>query len=163
MGETAEGKPQKAIQRGKGKALNALAAASGRDPALIAKEVAKAAALKEEEERLKRQAEEERSRVHATPAGVYNSLSEEERYRFECFRRCAFPSGPIEQFVSQAMTSEACGQSLVRRGVLAGLGAQSNQAIGNLNSIGGLNSTATEVTDASSASDESNQKKRRRK
>lgn len=161
MAEIPEGKPQKAIQRGKGKALNALAAASGRDPALIAKEVAKAAALKEEEERLKRL---EQSRAHSTPAGIYKSLSQEDQYRFECFRRCAFPSGPIEKFVAKTMIDEAYKRSLVRRGVMAGLGVPAHGTTDNLKSIDRENkSSATEVTDASSISDESRQKKKRRK
>jgi hypothetical protein len=161
---SSEGKPQKSIQRGKGKALNALAAASGRDPALIAKEVAKAAAAKEEEERLKRLAEEERSRVQATPAGIYASLSPEEQYRFECFRRCAFPSKPIEEFVARAMIEEANIRCLVRRGVMVGLGVQSSSdSIGDLKSADiGQDTSATEVTDASGSEDQ-NQKANRRK
>ncbi|KAL3796595.1 hypothetical protein ACHAWO_010299 [Cyclotella atomus] len=164
MADTSAGKPQKAIQRGKGKALNALAAASGRDPALIAKEVAKAAALKEEEERLKRQAEEKRSRVQATPAGVYNSLSPEEQYRFECFRRCNFPSRPIEQFVARAMVEEANKRCLVRKSVMVGLGVPSQESIDNLQSTDIENpSIAVDGNDTSSAGEKSNQKKRRRK
>jgi hypothetical protein len=164
MADTSAGKPQKIIQRGKGKALNALAAASGRDPALIAKEVAKAAALKEEEERLKRLAEEKRSRVQATPAGIYNSLSPDEQYRFECFRRCTFPSRPIEQFVARAMVEEANKRCLVRRGVMVGLGVESNESINNLQSTDTeIQSIALDVTDTSSAGEELNQKKRRRK
>jgi hypothetical protein len=162
---SSEGKPQKSIQRGKGKALNALAAASGRDPALIAKEVAKAAAAKEEEESLKRLAEEERSRVQATPAGIYASLSPEEQYRFECFRRCAFPSKPIEEFVARAMIEEANIRCLVRRGVMVGLGVQSSSdSIGDLKSADiGQDTSATEVTDASGSEDQNQKAKRRKK
>lgn len=168
MAETplSEGKPQKATQRGKGKALNALAAASGRDPALIQKEVAKAAALKEEEERQKRLAEEEQSRKQATPAGIYNSLSPQEQYRYECFRRCTFPTKPIEEFVAKTMVEEAHRRCLVRKGILVGLGAQSSGSLDN--NIGpdeqDKKSTATEVTDASTSSDDPpNQSKKRRK
>ncbi|KAL7476256.1 hypothetical protein ACHAW6_002131 [Cyclotella cf. meneghiniana] len=128
---TKEGKPQKAIQRGKGKALNALAAASGRDPALIAAAAeasAKAVAAKLAEERA---AEEQRAKERATPRGIYNSLNSEERYRFECFRRCGFPSRSIEMFVARAMVEEARRRYLVRRGMVAALGAQSNGGPGD--------------------------------
>ena len=167
MAETplSDGKPQKATQRGKGKALNALAAASGRDPALIQKEVAKAAALKEEEERLKRLAEEEQSRKQATPAGIYNSLSPEEQYRYECFRRCTFPTKPIEEFVAKTMVEEAHKRCLVRKGILVGLGAQYNGSLDNTYpDERDKNSDAIEVTDASTSSDDpSNQTKKHKK
>ncbi|KAL3797383.1 hypothetical protein HJC23_010509 [Cyclotella cryptica] len=148
-----EGKPQKVVQRGKGKALNALAAASGRDPALIAaaaeasaKANAKAAAAKQEEERAKRLAEEQRAKERATPRGIYDSLSSEERYRFECFRRCGFPSRPVEEFVAGAMVEEARRRYLVLRGVVAGLGVPSNGGSGDAS---GLTDGEHESTDTS--------------
>jgi len=155
-----EGKAQKIIQRGKGKALNALAAASGRDPALIAKEVAKAAAQKEEEERAKLLAEEKRSKVQASPSGLYDSLSADEQYRFECFRRCAFPSRPIEQFVSRALVDEAQRRCLVRRSVMVGLGASSCD---DSNQGHTHEESAAEVTDSSLAENNSNQKTKLRR
>eukprot|EP00956_Cyclotella_meneghiniana_P007982 scaffold10623_cov65-Cyclotella_meneghiniana.AAC.6 len=161
MAETAAApsanKPTKAIQiRGKGKALNALAAASGRDPALIAKDVAKAAALKEEEERIQRQA------AASAPSGIYNALSDEERYRFECFRRCAFPSAPVEEFVARAMVEEASRWCGVRKSVLTGLtgGMMDDGDASRDPNKDEDEQDATEVTDSS---EESNLKKRRRK
>jgi len=164
---TKEGKPQKVIQRGKGKALNALAAASGRDPALIAAAAeasAKAAAAKLEEERA---AEEQRAKERATPRGIYNSLNSEERYRFECFRRCGFPSRTIEEFVARAMVEEARRRYLVRRGVVAGLGAQSNGGPGDTfgSTDGEQESTAFSggVSSSSALEEHSDQKAMRRR
>jgi hypothetical protein len=150
-------KPQKLIQRGKGKALNALAAASGRP--ILAAAATKAAV---EAERAKAAAEEERFRAQATPLEIWKSLSEGDLNKLESFRRCAFPSRDIEEFVARELVREAQRRYDVRRGVVAGLGVTSN---GDSSKIPAADDQkASEVTDASSGSeDQTNNTKRRRK
>jgi len=177
----------KAIQqRGKGKALNALAAASGRDPAAIEKalkqkeaEAAAAAAREAEEAALREEAERkceaERQRLarlaeeEKNQSQIYSALSAEEQYRFECFRRCGFPSKAVEKFVAKCLVSEAQRRYNTRRGIMVGLGGNVDGGVSSgvidPSLADGTNSAVT-VTDASSASDadvSSSKKSKKRK
>ena len=177
----------KAIQqRGKGKALNALAAASGRDPAAIAAAAkssaekaaqaeAEAAAAAEAEAHAKAiaEAEAEAEKLNAAAANakeeednqtqIYNSLSPQEQYRFECFRRCGFPSKSIEKFVAKMMVEEAQRRYAGRRGAVMGLGGSFDGAVSGAGAKAAdesgvlgksMNSSASNtVTDVSSTSD----------
>ena len=91
------GKPAKPIVRGKGKALNAIAAASGRDPAAIVKSVteaeasakaATAARTRAVEEEVRKAAARERAkaRKEATLSQIFNRLLPQEKFCFICFR-----------------------------------------------------------------------------
>ena len=171
------GKPSKPAVRGKGKgkALNAIAAASGRSAEQIVKSVteaeaaAKAAAERAKAEEEARIAEEERkAREEVTAAQIFGSLSPEEQYRFECFRRCGFASKPIEKFVAKMLVQEAERRYLVRRGAMTGLG-------GAMSGIGSVHdddtkesnnnnaATVTDTSDADSSTNKKNAPKKRKK
>ncbi|KAL7466955.1 hypothetical protein ACHAXS_007225 [Conticribra weissflogii] len=179
----------KAIQqRGKGKALNALAAASGRDPVAIEKALkqkeaeAAAAAAKEAEEAALRDAAEKKAEAERkllaklaeeekNQSQIYSALSPEEQYRFECFRRCGFPSKAVEKFVAKCLVSEAQRRYNSRRGIMIGLGGNGDGGVSSgvtdASLADGTNSAVT-VTDSSSASDmdtssSKNSKKRKKK
>ena len=171
--EGSSGKPAKAVVRGKGskggkgKALNLIAAASGRDPAQIVKSVeeaeAKAARAAQAEEVAKKEAtvvaqqatqqSHTKANDEVTAAKVYDSLSPEEQYRFECFRRCGFASKPIEKFVAKKLIEEAKKRYMARRGAMVGLGAEMSGGAGSLydeEAPNNINSTiAAAVTDSS--------------
>lgn len=140
----------KPVVRGKGKALNAIAAASGRDPAAIVAAAAAARARMEEEEAAEEAARREKEKkeksskmelatnaaaaagvgdddeddedLGLSPSRIYNQLSEQDRYRFECFRRCGFPSRPMEQFIAKMLVEEAERRYIIRGGVRVGMG-----------------------------------------
>ena len=159
--------------KGKGKALNAIAAASGRDPAAIVKSVteaeAKAAAAvrAQQEEEARRIAEieaakEAKAREEVTTSQLFNRLSPQEQYRFECYRRCGFASKPIEKFVAKMLVEEAEKRYLVRRGAMVGLGGKMSGDIiggGSYDVLNKNNNTASVQDDTS----DSNQNKKRRK
>ena len=88
-----------------------------------------------------------------TAAKVYDSLSPEEQYRFECFRRCGFASKPIEKFVAKTLIEEAKKRYMARRGAMVGLGAEMSGGAGSLydeEAPNNINSTiAAAVTDSS--------------
>ncbi|KAL7526962.1 hypothetical protein ACHAWF_002028 [Thalassiosira exigua] len=159
------GKPSKPVVRGKGKgkALNAIAAASGRDPAAIVKSVteaeaaAKAAAARAQAEEDAKKAAEERSQAKAkeevTVAQVFDSLSPQDQYRFECFRRCGFASKPVEKFVAKMLIEEAEKRYSVRRGAMASLGGNLGGHVNHSREKSPPeNTVATSVTDTSDAS-----------
>lgn len=166
-----DGKVTKAVQRGKGKgkALNALAAASGRDPTAIvaAAEASAKKSAAEEEARKVSEKEAFYARLRAerekevTPAQVYNSLSAEEQYRFECFRRSGFPAKHVEKFVAKIFVEEAQRRYLVRRGAVIGLGGRltgdSTGGVLDLNS----EAAAAKVKDVSSSDGESSSSHKR--
>jgi hypothetical protein len=160
------GKPAKPIIRGKGKALNAIAAASGRDPAAIVKSVteaeasAKAAAASRAqavEEDARRSAARERAKAknEATASQVFSRLLPQEKLRFICFRRCGFASKPIEKFVAKMLVDATEKRHLVRRGALVGLGCRMSAGVGSsiYEDVLSNNSSvaATVITDASDA------------
>lgn len=125
--------------KGKGKALNVIAAASGRDPAAIVKsvteaEAAAAAARAQAEEVAKKAAEKQSSAKEEVNAVqiLYDSLSQEQLTRFECFRRSGFASKPIEKFVAKMLIDEAEKRYLGRRGAMDGLGLNVNGGVGNV-------------------------------
>ncbi|KAL7495548.1 hypothetical protein ACHAWT_005515 [Skeletonema menzelii] len=131
--------------RGKGKALESIAARSGRDPAAIIDSIAKAEAAKQ------RAAKVEASKKAATakaaskkrgseadettkddnnievnqPSQIYSSLSPQEQYRFQCYRRSGFASKPIEKFVAKMLVDEANRRFVTRRSTMVGLGGKS--------------------------------------
>lgn len=138
----------KPVVRGKGKALNAIAAASGRDPEAIVAAAAAARARMEEEEAAeaaaKREKEAKEVRVKQiadnaafaggenddddddevigqTPTQMYNQLSDHDRYRFECFRRCGFPSLQMENFIAEMLVEEAEKRYIMREGIKVGI------------------------------------------
>merc|ERR1719291_620382 len=115
--------------KGKGKALNQIAAASGRDPAAIVKSVAEAE--KSAKERSKKEADDAAAKAIAEqqqdgrgddsevkddtlPAQLYASLSPSDQYKFECFRRCGFAAKPMERFIAKVLVQEAAKRYLVR-------------------------------------------------
>ena len=176
MADDKTGKPAKPTVRGKGKgkALNAIAAASGRDPAAIVKSVndaetaAKAAAARAKaEEEAKRAAAiaeaERKAREEVTSAQIYAKLSPEEQYRFECFRRCGFASKPIETFVAGMLVEESKKRYLARRGAMVGLGASLSG--GGLDGSGDSTTlnTAAAVTDTSDVDSSITTSKNRKK
>ena len=140
----------KPVVRGKGKALNAIAAASGRDPAAIVAAAEAARARREEEELAEEEAKRQNEKkdncilgaknnnsngasaagaendddndeeTGQTPSQTYNQLSEQDRYRFECFRRCGFPSLPMEHFIAKMLVDEAEKRCITREGVQGG-------------------------------------------
>ena len=184
--------------RGKGKALNTIAARSGRDPAAIVDSIqaaekaqakaaaaaAKKAAVKKSEEEAaaaaaaaKRKAEQEKEtssslpttidnevRNNITPAQIYSSLSPQEQYRYECFRRSGFASKPIEKFVANILIDEANKRFVSRRGTISGLGGRfNNNHHGKDNYydgvVGGAN--AATVTDSSDADNTHSKRKKK--
>mmetsp|Transcript_8414 Transcript_8414/g.18191 ORF Transcript_8414/g.18191 Transcript_8414/m.18191 type:complete len:387 (-) Transcript_8414:151-1311(-) len=173
------GKPSKPVIRGKGKgkALNAIAAASGRDPAAIVKSVteaeaaAKAAAARAQAEEAAKKVAEAQSRAKAkeevTATQIYDSLSPQEQHRFECFRRCGFASKPIEKFVAKTLIDEAEKRYLVRRGAMVGLGGNVDGGDGNVNvdatSNDNIAAAVTDASDADSSSKKPNVPRKRKK
>ena len=136
------GKPAKPVIRGKGKALNAIAAASGRDPAAIVKSVTEAEAsakaatatrarVVEEEVRRAAAREKVKARDEATVSQVFNLLSPQEKFRFICFRRCGFASKPMEKFVAKMLVDATEKRHLVRTGTLIGLGVRLSVGVGS--------------------------------
>lgn len=138
----------KPVVRGKGKALNAIAAASGRDPEAIVAAAAAARARMDEEEAAEAAAKREKEmkevrvkniadnaalaggengdddddeEIDQTPSLMYNQLSEQDRYRFECFRRCGFPSLQMEHFIAKMLVEEAEKRFVMRGGVKVGI------------------------------------------
>lgn len=159
---------------GKGKALNAIAAASGRDPASIVKSVEEAEqavaaknAKHEEEEEAKRIPEEQaklKEKEEVTTLQIFNKLSPQEQYQYECFRRCGFASNPIENFVAKTLVEEANRRYLVRRGAMVGLGRMQNgDNVSSGYSDDGISNDVATITDTSEDSTTSNQNKKRRK
>ncbi|KAL7456154.1 hypothetical protein ACHAWC_007659 [Mediolabrus comicus] len=182
--------------RGKGKALNTIAARSGRDPAAIVDSIqaaekaqakaaaaaAKKAAVKKSEEEAaaaaaaKRKAEQEEETEttttaidnevnnNITPAQIYSSLSPQEQYRYECFRRSGFASKPIEKFVANILIDEANKRFVSRRGTISGLGGRfNNNHHGKDNYydgvVGGAN--AATVTDSSDVDNTHSKRKKK--
>jgi len=155
--------------------LNAIAAASGRDPASIVKSVEEAEqavaaknAKHEEEEEAKR-IEEEQAKIKAkeevTTSQIFNKLSPQQQYQYECFRRCGFASNPIEKFVAKTLVEEANRRYLVRRGTMVGLGRMQSSDISSSGySDDGINNDVATITESdTSDSTTSNQNKKRRK
>ena len=171
------GKPAKPIVRGKGKALNAIAAASGRDPAAIVKSVTEAEALAKAataartravEEEVRRAAARERvnAKNESTVSQIFNRLSPQEKFRFICFRRCGFASKPMEKFVAKMLVDATEKRHLVRTGTLVGLGCRLSVEVGSSIYEGCLpsnNSTAaaTVISDADSSSRAVNRKRKK--
>ncbi|KAL9179349.1 hypothetical protein ACHAXT_008639 [Thalassiosira profunda] len=153
-------KPAVVRGKGKGKALNAIAAASGRDPAAIVKSVTEANKALEAEEAAKRSAIEAKAREEASASQIYASLSPGEQYRFECFRRCGFASKPIEKFVAQMMVEEAERRYLNRRGAVVGLG--SSMAGEGASQDNSAAATVTDTSDADSSKKATASKKRKK-
>jgi len=155
--------------------LNAIAAASGRDPASIVKSVEEAelavaakAAKHEEEEEAKRIEEEQaklKAKEEVTTLQIFNKLSPQEQYQYECFRRCGFASNPIEKFVAKTLVEEANRRYLVRRGAMVGLGRMQSSDISSSGySDDGINNDVATITESdTSDSTTSNQNKKRRK
>ena len=146
--------------RGKGKALNTIAARSGRDPAAIVDSIQAAEKAQASKQRAKEVEAEKRAAVIAKTAlaskkgarsssdanedttveddddaattkddtnnlsQIYSSLSPQEQYRFQCFRRSGFASTPIEKFVANMLVDEANKRFVVRRGTVVGLGGR---------------------------------------
>ena len=125
-------KPEKPVIRGKGKALNTIAAASGRDPAAIVKSVTEAevsaetATFTAEDEVARRAASKARAKTkdEAIESHVFNQLTSQEKFRFTCFRRCGFAHKPIEKFVAKMLVLEMETRHMARRGTLVGLGCR---------------------------------------
>mmetsp|Transcript_13611 Transcript_13611/g.29422 ORF Transcript_13611/g.29422 Transcript_13611/m.29422 type:complete len:408 (+) Transcript_13611:41-1264(+) len=173
------GKPSKPVIRGKGKgkALNVIAAASGRDPAAIVKSVteaeaaAKAAAARAQaEEEAKKAAElraQAKAREEITAAQIFDSLPLQEQYRFECFRRCGFASKPIEKFVAKMMIDEAERRYLVRRGAMVGLGGRLDGGVGSefddATSKSNIAAAVADASDVDSSSKKPNMSRKRKK
>ena len=183
--------------RGKGKALNTIAARSGRDPAAIVDSIqaaekaqakaaaaaAKKAAVKKSEEEAaaaaaaaKRKAEQEKETSSSsltaidnevnnniTPAQIYSSLSPQEQYRYECFRRSGFASKPIEKFVANILVDEANKRFVSRRGIISGLGGRfNNHHNWKDNFYGGVGTiSAATVTDSSDADNGHSKRKKK--
>ncbi len=186
--------------RGKGKALNTIAARSGRDPAAIVDSIqaaekaqakaaaaaAKKAAVKKSEEEAaaaaaaaKRKAEQEEETSSSsspttidnevnnniTPAQIYSSLSPQEQYRYECFRRSGFASKPIEKFVANILVDEANKRFVSRRGTISGLGGRFNNNHHGKDNYYGVGAggamTAATVTDSSDADNTHSKRKKK--
>ena len=155
--------------------MNAIAAASGRDPASIVKSVEEAelavaakAAKHEEEEEAKRNEEEQakiKAKEEVTTLQIFNKLSPQQQYQYECFRRCGFASNPIEKFVAKTLVEEANRRYLVRRGAMVGLGRTQNGDNGSSVYNDGISNDVATITDTYDTSDSttSNQNKKRRK
>lgn len=169
--------------RGKGKALESIAARSGRDPAAIidsiqaaekaqakaeaAKQRAakieaskKAAAAKAASKKRSSEAssntddEDETTKEDNTtevnqPSQIYSSLSPQEQYRFQCYRRSGFASKPIEKFVAKMLVDEANRRFVARRSTVVGLGGKS--FVNNSHTLNGEDTgeAAASVTDCS--------------
>ncbi|KAL7527651.1 hypothetical protein ACHAXR_002060 [Thalassiosira sp. AJA248-18] len=171
------GKPAKPVVRGKGKgkALNAIAALSGRDPADIVKSVtdaesaAKAAAARAQAEEDAKKAAEARAQAKAkeevSAAQIYGSLSPQDQYRFECYRRCGFASKPIEKFVAKMLVDEAEKRYLARRGAMVGLGGtlSGGADAGHDNAPSNLAVAVTDTSDADSNPKKLNASRKRKK
>lgn len=171
------GKPAMPVVRGKGKALNAIAAASGRDPAAIVKSVTEAEALAKAataartravEEEVRRAAARERvnAKNESTVSQIFNRLSPQEKFRFICFRRCGFASKPMEKFVTKMLVDATEKRHLVRTGTLVGLGCRLSVGVERNIYEGCLpsnNSTAsaTVISDADSSSRAVNRKRKK--
>ena len=143
--------------RGKGKALESIAARSGRDPAAIIDSIqaaekaqakaeaakqraakveaskkaaaAKAASKKRGNEAVNTDDEDEttkddNNREVNQPSQIYSSLSPQEQYRFQCYRRSGFASKPIEKFVAKMLVDEANRRFVARRSTVVGLGGK---------------------------------------
>eukprot|EP00577_Skeletonema_sp_RCC1716_P025945 CAMPEP_0113423372 /NCGR_PEP_ID=MMETSP0013_2-20120614/28982_1 /TAXON_ID=2843 ORGANISM="Skeletonema costatum, Strain 1716" /NCGR_SAMPLE_ID=MMETSP0013_2 /ASSEMBLY_ACC=CAM_ASM_000158 /LENGTH=168 /DNA_ID=CAMNT_0000311225 /DNA_START=21 /DNA_END=524 /DNA_ORIENTATION=- /assembly_acc=CAM_ASM_000158 len=150
--------------RGKGKALESIAARSGRDPAAIIDSIQAAEKAQAKAEAAKQRAvkveaskknaaaakaaskksvgvgkglnnnnnkhndntdDEDATKDHNEvnyPSQIYSSLSPQEQYRFQCYRRSGFASKPIEKFVAKMLVDEANRRFVARRGTLVGLG-----------------------------------------
>ena len=173
--------------RGKGKALESIAARSGRDPAAIIDSIQaaekaqakaqaakkRAAKLEEEKAAKKAAAAAKASSVKSTngehneagetsSARKYAALPPHEQYRFQCFRRSGFASRPIEKFVAKMLVEETNRRFVTRRGTLAGLGVRKSAGVYNWEDDFGTN-VAT-VTDGSDSDQhvQSNSKKRKK-
>eukprot|EP00984_Skeletonema_dohrnii_P014816 scaffold6306_cov101-Skeletonema_dohrnii-CCMP3373.AAC.1 len=159
--------------RGKGKALESIAARSGRDPAAIIDSIQAAEKAQAKAEAAKQRAakvEASKKKVAAAkvaskkksvgigkglnnnnnikhndntdddedatkdpnevnyPSQIYSSLSPQEQYRFQCYRRSGFASKPIEKFVAKMLVDEANRRFVARRGtMMVGLGGRRSQ------------------------------------
>ena len=179
----------KPVVRGKGKALNAIAAASGRDPAAIVAAAAAARVRMEEEEAAEAAAKREKERkeksvseaaaaavafevdddddneeeeLGQTPSRIYNQLSEQDRYRFECFRRCGFPSRPMEQFIAKMLVEEAEKRYITRGGVNVGMGMFDATASSSIVTLDHASATKTRSDKANNNSDTSRNKRKKK-
>ncbi|KAK1742466.1 hypothetical protein QTG54_007031, partial [Skeletonema marinoi] len=196
--------------RGKGKALESIAARSGRDPAAIIDSIQAAEKAQAKAEAAKqRAAKVEASKKAAAkaaskksvgvgkglnnnnnnkhdstdddeddaatkdhnevnyPSQIYSSLSPQEQYRFQCYRRSGFASKPIEKFVAKMLVDEANRRFVARRGTMVGLGGRSQVNSGssanNGHSINGEDeAAAATVTDIDHHQIHSNNKKRKK-
>jgi hypothetical protein len=179
----------KPIVRGKGKALNAIAAASGRDPAAIVAAAAAARARMEEEEAAEAAAKREKEKsvseaaaaavefevdadaddddddeeeLGQTPSRIYNQLTEHDRYRFECFRRCGFPSRPMEQFIAKMLVEEAEKRYITRGGVKVGMGMFDATVSSSIITLDDASATKTRSDKANNNSDTSRNKRKKK-
>jgi hypothetical protein len=170
------GKPAKPVIRGKGKALNTIAAASGRDPVKIFKSVAEAEVPAETATPAQTQAVDVEGRRAASrdrantkdPAiesQAFNQLTPQEKFRFTCFRRCGFASKPIERFVANMLIGEMETRRMVRRGTLVGLGCRLGVEGGSSNDDSQFSSAApgviSDTSDADNSSSVVNRKRKR--
>jgi len=204
--------------RGKGKALESIAARSGRDPAAIIDSIQAAEKAQAKAEAAKQRAakvEASKKKVAAAkvaskkksvgigkglnnnnnikhndntdddedatkdpnevnyPSQIYSSLSPQEQYRFQCYRRSGFASKPIEKFVAKMLVDEANRRFVARRGtMMVGLGGRRSQVVSGSSSANnghGINgedeAAAATVTDGSDLDHHhvhSNNKKRKK-
>ena len=123
----------KPVIRGKGKALNAIAALSGRDPASIVKSVTEASFTKEaatmavDDDGESARGGEDKTSTSSGGAGAattattaasraFGRLSPRERHRFECYRRCGFASKPMEEYIARTLVAEVERRRTLRTG-----------------------------------------------
>ncbi|KAL7436656.1 hypothetical protein ACHAXM_005297 [Skeletonema potamos] len=146
--------------RGKGKALNTIAARSGRDPAAIVDSIQAAEKAQAKAEAAKQHGDHDdatkdtNNEVHNNnnPSQIYSLLSPQEQYRFHCFRRSGFASKPIEKFVAKMLVDEANRRFVGRRGIVVGLGGRVSSESCNAENeteYNGATAAAAIVTDGS--------------
>ena len=177
----------KPVIRGKGKALNAIAALSGRDPASIVKSVTEASFTKEAATMaVDDDGESARGGKDKTSGGIsatkttttaasraFDRLSPRERHRFECYRRCGFASKPMEEYIARTLVAEVERRRTLRTGAtISGLatataaGSKSGgEEWGNYTNNGNAAAEAAAavvITDAASDTADGSKKRKRK-
>ena len=178
----------KPVIRGKGKALNAIAALSGRDPASIVKSVTEASFTKEaatmavDDDGESARGGKDKTSTSSGGAGAattattaasraFDRLSPRERHRFECYRRCGFASKPMEEYIARTLVAEVERRRTLRTGAtISGLatataaGSKSGgEEWGNYTNNGNAAAAAAVViTDAASDTADGSKKRKRK-
>lgn len=161
----------KPVIRGKGKALNNIAALSGRDPAAIVKSVTEAeASMKkdvaiiavDDDGELARASKDKLSSSATTTASrTFDLLSPQEQHRFRCFRRCGFASKPMEEYIARKLVTEVERRRTLRMGAtISGLATTAGSKSGGEEWDKTNNGNAVAV-DASDTTDGSKKRKRK--